>query len=135
MRAILTAAILTIATSLTAQENVNKYLFTSGMEFNTWNYDIIRKGYNYFNYMSDSNEELYNQALMVIEKYGFEFDKPTVENIVETEENDIHDLIYERYSLTSDVYIENEYINDNVKIVVKMSGHHSAIYLYPIKVD
>jgi hypothetical protein len=123
-------AALLLSGMVTSQENVNKHVFYFGMEFNVWNYDVLRGQYSYFNYATDSNEELYNQAVEVIEKYGMTFSEPTEEDIYETEIVDIEKLIYERETFGSDAYIDNVYENDDVRIVVKINESHSSIHLY-----
>ena len=131
MKTIITllAAVL-LSGQVTAQENVNKHVFSFGMEFNVWNHDVIRNQYTYFNYATDSNEELYNQAVSVIEKYGMTFSEPTEEDVYETETVDIEKLIYERETFNSEAYIENVYENEEVKVIVKINESHSSVYVY-----
>ncbi len=134
MRAvILIIGMMVVSSSVTSQENVNKHIFSSGMEFNRWNYDLIRNQYSYFNYATDSNEELYNQAVIVIEKYGMRFDEPTESDVLETEIVDIEKLIYERETFGSDAHIDNVYENEDVRIWVGINESHSFIRVYPKK--
>jgi hypothetical protein len=129
---IVLSALIIVSFGSLAQRDVNRYLFAVGMEYNRWNYDVFYGTYCYFNFRMDSNTEIYNEAVYVLNSHCLDFYSPTVDNSVEDEGYDFCKLIFEKdiYESDSATRIENTYENEDVKIMVGINNFHSYIRVY-----
>lgn len=122
---ILTAVILTIATSLSAQ--VNRFVFASGMEFNQWNKDILNGDMIYMNNPMDDNYEIYLEAVRTVESMGGDFNTPDVDESVNDGDETLTDIIYERHASVSNSYLKRVYNLQGKRVVVIISSMQSSI--------
>jgi hypothetical protein len=122
---ILTAVILTMTLSLTAQ--VNKFVFSSGMEFGMWNKDVIRGTMIYFNNPMDENYEIYMEAVHTVESMGGDFNTPDVEESVSDGAETWTDIVYERRASASNSYLKRAYYLNGKTVTVVISKAMSFI--------
>lgn len=126
---ILTAVILTIATSLSAQ--VNRFVFASGIQSSVWNQSVFNKTYAfYFNMSDEENYFLYQEAVRVVTENGFDFYNPTNRTDVSDGPITLTNIIYENITYGSNAYSDLIYESDDIKIWVHLSEKGSAIRVY-----
>lgn len=107
--------------------NENVYLFyVPGIEFYTWNRQIMTNHYTYLNRPSDNNIDLYNEAIKVLSANGFKYEKPTTDNSNLDDFNEDR-FIINKVPYSTSLFIDKEYSNKNITIRVRISDDISLI--------
>lgn len=131
MKKVIVTIAMTVVSMVSYSQDVNKFIFASGMEPNAWNVSVFNKDIMiYFNYSTDSNYEIYQVAMDVVEENGMDFSSPTSSNSYDDGFVTITNVVYENVPFGSDSRYDMEYENDSVRILVMFSEHGSSIYLY-----
>jgi hypothetical protein len=123
--------ILILTSFIARSQEINRYIFASGMERNIWNASIFNKdNLIYFNYSTDENYFLYQLARETIESYGMNYANPNESNEYIDGDITLNVIIYENISFGSNSNYDMTYENDKAKIIISFSEKGSYIFLY-----
>ncbi len=123
--------ILALTSFVARSQEINRYLFASGMERNVWNASVFNKdNLIYFNYSTDENYSLYQLARETIESYGMNYANPNESNEYIDGDITLNVIIYENISFGSNSNYDMTYENDKAKIIVSFSEKGSCIFLH-----
>ena len=123
--------ILALTSFVARSQEINRYLFDSGIERNVWNASIFNKNsLMYLNYSTDENYSLYQIARETIESYGMNYANPNESEEYIDGDITLNVIIYENISFGSNSTYSMIYENDKAKIIISFSEKGSYIFLY-----
>lgn len=125
------AVIISIMMCYGLSAQTNKYIFLSGMEFNTWNVSYFNKDVMvYFNSSLDDNYMIYVEAQKVLSENGMDFFNPTSTEGTDDGFVTVTNIVYENVPFGSNAYVVMTYESDIKKVVVDFSEKGSRITVY-----
>jgi hypothetical protein len=124
MRTVIFAVVLLVTTNVVSQ---NKFIFSSGIEFNEWNKDMINGSLIYMNTPNDDNYAIYIEAVRTVESMGGDFNNPDVDESKNDGTETSSDVIYERKASESNSYLRRIYYLDGKTVTVHIGSISSVI--------
>lgn len=105
----------------------NRFIFTSGMEFNEWNKDMLNGALIYMNTPNDDNYGIYIEAVRTVESMGGDFNTPDVDESMNDGTETILDVVYERRASEYSSYLRRIYYINGKKVLVHIGSISSFI--------